>query len=625
MKSKWLRQIGSPLLRRRKAWQYIGLRFRRRMDRMDNVATSVISTLTAIASLLCLICLAVYIGFEHADVSHELLHRLLRWTQGIFISGIIFNLTFRFRRAMKENRAVKWVADSAILLTLVPLIYPQPSHPWIPVLEKIMYSRYFLYSVLCVYSMVDLSAALMKLPGRRTNPSLILASSFLFFILSGTLVLMLPRCTTNGISFVDSLFVATSAVSITGLTTVDVPATFTPLGLSVLAILVQTGGLGVLTFTSFFSVFFSGRPTIYHQLLIRDFIYSRSMSALIPVLLYILAFTLAVEAAGAVALYFTLPEDLFASNGERAAAAAFHSLSAFCNAGFSTIPEGMANRTLMNGDQNIYMVMSVLIFAGGIGFPNLVNIKDAVARQLSRLGKRLSGNPSAGERNAHLFDLNTKLVLATTIIIFIAGAISFFIIERNNSLEGMPLRTRIIQSIFNAATPRSAGFTSLDPAFFLNATIIIVLIQMAIGGASQSMAGGIKVNTFATVLLSLRATVAGRGGVSAFRRNIAPTSVRRAHAVVIVSLLALALCFIAVVISEPHLPLRALFFECVSALFTVGSSLGITAELSPVSKIILSAAMFTGRVGILSLLCGLASGKRADKTLHYPADDIVIS
>ena len=257
------------------------------MDRMDNVATSVISTLTAIASLLCLICLAVYIGFEHADVSHELLHRLLRWTQGIFISGIIFNLTFRFRRTMKENRAVKWVADSAILLTLVPLIYPQPSHPWIPVLEKIMYSRYFLYSVLCVYSMVDLSAALMKLPGRRTNPSLILASSFLFFILSGTLVLMLPRCTTNGISFIDSLFVATSAVSITGLTTVDVPATFTPLGLSVLAVLVQTGGLGVLTFTSFFSIFFSGRPTIYHQLLIRDFIYSRSMSALIPVLLYI--------------------------------------------------------------------------------------------------------------------------------------------------------------------------------------------------------------------------------------------------------------------------------------------------------------------------------------------------
>jgi len=193
--------------------------------------------------------------------------------------------------------------DGAILISLLPLAYPHPEHPWIPILEKILYSQGFLVSVLASYSAMELSYGIIAAIGKRTNPSLLLSASFLFLIIIGSLVLMMPRCTINGISYIDSLFVATSAVCITGLTTVDVSQTFTPTGLLVLAVLIQAGGLGVMTFTSFFALFFSGNTSIYSQLMVKDMVYSKTFNALIPTLIYILGFTIIIEAAGAVAIF----------------------------------------------------------------------------------------------------------------------------------------------------------------------------------------------------------------------------------------------------------------------------------------------------------------------------------
>ena len=154
---------------------------------------------------------------------------------------------------------MKWVVDIAVLVTMFPLVYPHPESPWIPVLEKILYNHRFIYAILAAYAAVDISYGVMSVVGKRTNPSLLMSASFLFFILIGSLVLMMPKCTVSGIGFIDSLFVSTSAVCITGLTTVDVSQTFTPTGLVVLAVMVQAGGLGVMTFTSFF------RPVFQRQ------------------------------------------------------------------------------------------------------------------------------------------------------------------------------------------------------------------------------------------------------------------------------------------------------------------------------------------------------------------------
>ena len=362
--------------------------YSRRWEDAVGAVARIFEVLVPIVAVGALVALALGIGFDRTAFDRRLIAAMLRSAQGIFAAGILFNLIFRTRLTLRSHSALKWASDILVLVTLLPWAYPRPEHPLIPVLDTVLYSRYFIYSVLGAYSVLELSFGVMKLVGKRTNPSLMMAGSFFFFILAGSLALMLPNCTYGPISYIDSLFVSTSAVCITGLTTVDIPATFTPLGQIALCVLFQIGALGVITFTSFFAIFFSGHQSIYSQLMIRDMVYSKTMNSLVPTLFYILMFTLSVEAAGAVAIWFTVPESLYTSPEQHAAIAIFHSLSAFCNVGFSNVEGGMANPAFMHGNQTIYIAMSVLLFAGGIGFPILVNFKNLVPLPVLKSRKR---------------------------------------------------------------------------------------------------------------------------------------------------------------------------------------------------------------------------------------------
>lgn len=220
--------------------------------------------------------------------------------------------------------------------------------------------------------------------------------------------------------------------------------------------------------------------------------------------------------------------------------------------------------------------------------------------------------------------MNTKIVMVTTITIFLLSSLLFFILEYNNSLAGMSMYDKIVQSVFNSFVPRSSGFSSVNPAGFLNVTIIMMVVLMWIGGASQSTAGGIKVNTFAVILLELKSAITGKDRVVVYNRTIAMDSVRRACAVVTLSILAYIFYSMMLVAFEPGLPVKQLLFESASALFTVGSSLGVTHELSDASKILLCTAMFLGRVGIISMLIGFA-GQRKDPPVKYPVDNVIIN
>lgn len=583
---------------------------------------SVTGVLAVVASVGLLIELTLYLGYEHNSQETAAILQLMRISQGIFILNILAGFFSGPGGAIRRASVVKWLVDLSVILSGVAWLYPNPAHPWLPWLSKLIYSDAFLFSVLATYSILDICQWTMSLIGRHTNPTLILSGSFIIIIIIGSLLLMLPRCTYSPISYADSLFISTSAVCITGLTPVDVPSTFTPGGLLVLAVLMQIGGLGVITFTSFFAIFFSGVPSIYSQLMIKDIIYSKSINSLVPTLLYILVFTLAIELAGAVAVYLTIPDALGFSTSDKLIFSGFHSLASFCNAGFSCLPGGMANPALLNSDQSIYAVTSVLIFAGAVGFPLLVNIKEIFvvwARRLLRLGKQ-----SDSKRPLHIYDLNTKLVLATTVSILLIGSSGFFVLEYDNSLKGMTTYEKIIQSVFNALIPRSAGFESVSVAGLLPATLQLTVIQMWIGGASQSLAGGIKVNTFAAIMLNIRSTIRGHKSAHAFGRRISTGSIRRANAVLGLSAGAYLFYSVILLILEPELPAKSLLFESTSALFTVGSSFGITGDLSTASKLLLASAMFIGRVGILSLLSGFNGGK-ADRSYHYPVDNIIIS
>ena len=574
--------------------------------------------LSTVAALATLVLMVLYFGYDHTPADAGRLRGVMHACQAIFVVQVLYQVVFTFKAAVARAGVIKWMVVLCLLATFIAWIYPRPAHPWLPWLSSLVYSRVFLFVTIGAYAVLELSYGLMRLVSRRTNPSLLMSASFLFFIITGSLVLMMPKCTVSPISYADALFVAASAVSITGLTPVDIPATFTPAGLAVLAVLIQMGGLGVLTFTSFFALFFSGTTSVYNQLLIRDLVYSRTMNALIPTLLYILAFTVTVELLGAVAVYLAIPDSLGLDTGGKLVFAAFHSLSAFCNAGFSCLPGGMSNAALMAHGQAVYAVTSVLVFAGAIGFPILVNVKDWMVERLRRLHRR--GMP----RPLHLFDLNTKLVVTTSLIILAVGTVGFFALEYDNTLAGMPLGVKINQAVFNALTPRSAGFASVDPAQFLPLTLLLVMVQMWIGGASQSLGGGIKVNTVAAVYLNVRSIVTGRSRSWAYDRTVSIGSVRRANAVVALSIGALVTFTAVELWLEPTLPLRAVVFEVVSALFTVGSSLGITAELTDASKAVLSVAMFVGRVGIISLLAGMA-GSRSDFPQYLPEENIIIN
>lgn len=583
------------------------------------IAGYTLDVFTLIASLLCIVSLIIYIGFDHSSTETQLIRSLLHGAQSIFICDVIYQLIFR----RKGMRLITWIVNTGILLSLIPVMFPHPEHPWLPFLSNILYSRWFFFPVIGAFSIVRTCFFIIKLLGKRTNPALILSGSFIFFILSGAFLLMMPRCTYNGIGFVDSLFVSTSAVCITGLTPIDIASNFTHFGLLILALLIQIGGLGVMTFTSFFALSFSGNTSIYSQLMVKDMIYTKSINSLLPTLLYILMFTLTVEAIGAVAIFFSVNDVLPMSMRDKMIFSAFHSVSAFCNAGFSNLQGGLSNELLMNSNQSIYLAASALIFAGGIGFPILVNFKDAIERHIKRIVNLILHNKTEREP-VHLYDMNTKLTLVTTLTITVVSALLFFLFEHNNTLAHMSLYEQGVQSVFNAFVPRSAGFASVNPVNFLSITTIMMVVLMWIGGASQSTAGGIKVNTFATMLLYLRSIIRGEDRVTVFKRTISPGSIQRANGVIAISILSYLVFAMLLVWLEPEMPVKAVLYEMVSALFTVGSSLGITPDLSVYSKLLICVAMFLGRVGLLSLLTGIFSSDDGNFR-HYPVDNVIIN
>lgn len=584
--------------------------------------TDVIDVLAFIAAVVCIVSGTVFVGFEHEASEAGKLSGVIRGCQIIFIIKVLFGLLLTSRENRRNSRLLKWIVDIAILVTLPALLYPHPEKPWIPVLEQVLYNRWFIYTIVGAYAVVDFSYGINKVLDRRVNPSLMLATSFLFFIAIGSLVLLMPKCTVNGIGYIDSLFVSTSAICITGLTPVDVSATFTPFGLLVLSLMIQIGGLGVMTFTSFFALFFTGNNSVYSQVVVKDMIYSKTINSVLSTLLYILGFTLVVELIGAVCIFLSVHGTLGMSVEDELIFSGFHSLSAFCNAGFSNIEGGLSNPALLYSNQSVYIIASLLIFAGGIGFPILVNFKTAFFRYMRRLYNRLRGRRL--REPTHLYDMNTKLAMVTTVAVFAVSSLLFFIFEYDNSLAGMSLYDKIVQSVFNSFVPRSSGFSSVNPAGFLNITIIMMAVLMWIGGGAQSTAGGIKVNTFAVLLLELKAAVTGRKHVVVYHRTIAGDSVRRAFAVVTLSILAYIFFAMVLVGLEPALPVKSLLYETASALFTVGSSLGVTPELGTPAKLLLCAAMFLGRVGIISMLIGFA-GKQNDAPVSYPVDNVIIN
>ena len=436
----------------------------------------------------------------------------------------------------------------------------------------------------------------------------ILALGFLAVILLGTVLLALPIAAKNGqsIGLFDSLFTSTSAVCVTGLVVVDTGTTFSLFGQIVLIVLIQVGGLGFMVFATMLMVMLGRKISIRGRMLIRESMNASSLSDLGSLTRLYLLLSLAIELIGTITLCFRFVPLYGWKHGTWMAL--FHSVSAFCNAGFDLFGN-YASLTAFSGDPLVLLTVASLIILGGLGFS--VILETARNRQ--------------GFRN---LSLHTRIVLMTTLVLLLAGTVFYWIVERTNTetLAGCSEGEKILNAFFQSVTMRTAGFNSFDLSGFRDGSKLFSSLLMIIGASPASTGGGIKTTTIATLTLLMLSVVRGESEVNVARRRLSDDISRRALAVAVLFLTTLLTgTLIISLIENGRFPLEDILFEASSAMGTVGVSAIGTPNLSSASRAILLPMMFLGRVGPLTLAVAVAKRQGGLRTASkYPEERIMI-
>lgn len=440
-----------------------------------------------------------------------------------------------------------------------------------------------------------------------TAPQLVLLT-FTMAITIGTLLLLLPRATITGRSmpFVDALFTATSATCVTGLIVVDTGSYFSPFGQGIILALIQIGGLGIMSLTAFAAVVAGRGMGMRESAVMKDVLSSDFIGEVTKLLRNIALITVACETAGVLLLSRIWARD-FATPMETFYYSLFHSISAFCNAGFSLFMnslEGFADRA------DVVMTFAVLIIIGGLGFMVVSNL-------VSSFVSRIRGNRIQGRLSLH-----SKTVLAASGILLVFGTVFFFLLEGDRSIAPMPLGERVLSAFFTSVTARTAGFNTTSMSSIAIPSALLVMLLMFIGASPGGTGGGVKTSTFAVLISTLGSILRGRPNVEFFKRTLPQDVVNKAICVVILSLGLVFVTSLVVSVAESQ-PLTEVLFESVSAFGTVGLSRGLTRDLTTVSKIAIIITMFFGRIGPLTL--GLAIRQRSRETSYsYPAERVMI-
>ena len=460
----------------------------------------------------------------------------------------------------------------------------------------------------------------LRVSYKRTtlNPAQLFLISFVVIILGGTLLLSLPGATHEGIGLLDALFTATSAVCVTGLIVVDTATHFTLFGQSILLFLIQIGGLGILTFVSYFSYFFKGEISYEKQIAINQINSSGAIGKELGLLKSILIITLSIEAFSALLIFYNTDPTAFASISERVFFSVFHAVSAFCNAGFSTLSDSL----MQGGFQFNYGLQLAIILTfilGGLGFPIVSNI-------VSYLSYKTKGVFSFFDKPTYrpwVLTLNSRIALITTIVLTIGGTLVFFGLEKDGVLSSHSGFGKLVTALFGATTPRTAGFNTVDASHFRFPTLLLTMFLMWIGASPKSTGGGIKTSTLAIAILNILSLARGRERIELYRREIVEVTVKRAFAMISLSIIVIAIGVLGISAFEPDLTMIEIAFESVSAYSTTGLSMGITSSLSPISKFIIIILMFVGRVSALTVLIAIFRNV-INKNYRYPKEEITI-
>lgn len=567
-----------------------------------------LKALLSVAYLLAIIVLTAMLGFGFPN-TYKLYVNLFFIL--ILCLGIVRTLSALIYKSKKPERRI-------IIFDLVSIMVVL----WCIFLQLTQYSLYevsrYLQLAIVIKLVREIAVPQFNIRNSVISPPQLFITSFVSLILAGAGLLMLPNATVVPLSFLDALFTSTSAVCVTGLTVVDTASAFTPFGQALLLVLIQAGGLGILTFAGYIAYFFKGNSSYESQIALGTIANNDSFSEVFEFVKRIILLTFSIEFIGAVLIFFSLEDAEFSA--DHIFFSIFHSVSAFCNAGFSTVPHGMMNSQLVF-NYSLQTVLVILIFLGGIGFPILINLLKYIAYLLRRLF--LQFVHKIPNRRSWVFTLSSKVNLVTTLIILGVSSLILFFQEYYYTLSPHQGAGKVISAVFLAMTPRTAGFNHIDFSQLHFSSTLLIMLLMWIGASPAGTGGGIKTSTFAIAVINFLNIARGKDRIELYKREISPLNLQKAFAVITLSFLVIGTGVFLMTKFDSDLHLIDIAFEAFSAYSTVGLSRNITPLLSDESKGVVIVMMFIGRVSMITVLMAFFK-KSTSSTYRYPTDDVLI-
>lgn len=571
----------------------------------------------------CLFIMAlVDIGFrKHGDYYGDQVYNLL-FRISYTIIGFLYLVRSIFFKGSTGNRKV-YITQLVIGIFLVLFFIPIFVVSYGETFEFYLYQTSGIQMLSFLLFFLELSRMELNALVKVLNPAQLFMVSFAFIIFAGATLLMMPMSTTIPIHFVDALFTSTSAVCVTGLTVVDTATRYTFLGKFIILGLIQIGGIGVMTITSFFGIFFKEKSSFREQSMLRDYLSEDSFDAILKSLMKVVLITLLIEAAGATFVFWSLEKNALGSVSDNLKFSIFHSISAFCNAGFSTLTDNLYDIRIRT-NYSVHFWIANLIVLGGIGFPVLLNLYQYCKCQVIWLSDYIKTRKPYQHR-VGMISLNSKIVMLTTFLLLVFGTLSFLYFEAEHTQQGMDTKARLVTSYFQSVTPRTAGFNSFSMSALAMPSILIMTFLMWIGASPVSTGGGIKTSTFALAILNSLRIMKGKNHIEINRYEIHEYSVNKAFAIITISIFVIIFGAFGIYVFDGEFGMVKIIFECFSAFGTVGLSLDLTPKLSDPSKIILILLMYFGRMGSITLLLSLVKSYSSSTLYRYPKENIIIT
>lgn len=558
-------------------------------------------------------------GFPATPETKALIVTITKSSLLFYIIKYILNIVYSYevKKQLKETRIEGSLMLLIILNFFSSLVFSQSILDMLSsrleMLNLENFTVFFIQIFFFVIVLIEVSKASSRLSVLRLSPPQMLILSFIALIMLGAGLLMMPEMTQNGLSmpFDDALFTSISASCVTGLIVVDTAGFFSEKGQLIIMLLIQFGGLNIISFATFFAIFSRKGLGIKHQTIIQESFSSDTLLSSKGLMLKIFKLSFIIEALGTLFIFLLWsPELEFKSLGDKFFYSLFHSISAFNNAGFSLFSDGLYDHYVSHSHL-LHLVFVILIFFGSLGFPTIQDIFgfDGFRERILKPWKK--------------YTLGSRLSLYFSLGLLVMGTLVFFLLEYNNTLADQNLGEKGITSLFQSMTARTAGFNTVDFSQISQPTILFFLFLMFIGASPGSTGGGIKTTTFAIIIMGAYNTIRGRKRLEIAQRTIPGDLLNKAYSILLFSMSAIFIGVFILSITDQHLPLLDLIFEEVSAFSTVGLSTGITSELSTGGRIVIMVSMFVGRIGTLTLAFAL-SKKALSSRFEYPKEHVMV-